>query len=199
MYSQMTQRKASKGFFIKNKKLGMTNFRFYMEKHYTVTHLNVFKISNVEGPASCSFDLNPSQRYTKNLGLGKCSSHFTSSELFYSWSNEHLLILLSSLGSAIHPSLLLAFIVSKWIAIPSRKKELTFLVSWMYLLFPVLCFSAAVTEKTRVSQNVCTQYRRGTALSEPDSFQLYSSIVFMPWYAFLILLGFFSDSCYITG
>lgn len=139
MYSQMTQKKASKGFFIKNKKLGMTNFRFYMEKHYAVTHLNVFKISNVEGPASCSFYLNPSQRYTKNLGLGKRSSHFTSSELFYSWSNEHLLILLSSLGSAIHPLLLLAFIVSKWIAIPSRKKELTFLVSWMYLLFPVLC------------------------------------------------------------
>lgn len=46
----------------------------------------------------------------------------TSSELFYPRNNEHLLILLWSLGSTVQTLLLLIFIVSKWRAIPSRKK-----------------------------------------------------------------------------
>lgn len=85
--------------------------------------LNVFKTSNVGGHVSCSFYPNPSQTYAKSLSFGKCSSHCTSSEPVYSRSNEQLLILLWSHGSAGQPLLLLPFIVSKWKAISSRKKR----------------------------------------------------------------------------
>lgn len=161
-----------------------------------VTHGNVFKISNVESPVSCSFCPNPSQTYTKSLGLGKCSSHCTSSELFYSRNSEHLLILLWSLGSAGHPLLLLAFIVSKWIAIPSRKKELTFLFLLMYLLFLMLCvvFHCSLHRDRH-------KFHKMFALSTDviprclnwavfNCTYIYSSIVFMPWHAFLILSSF---------
>lgn len=139
-----------------------------------VTHWKVFKISNVEGPVSCSFCPNPSQAYAKSLGLGKCSSHFASSELFYSRNKEHLLILLWSPGSAGHLLLLLAFIVSKWLGIPSRKKEPPFLI-----LFPCVacCVSLQLAQmQTQVLQSACFFFkhcRNGTALFEPDSFQLY--------------------------
>lgn len=68
--------------------------------------LNVLKTSKVEGHVSCSFCPNLSQTCAKSLSLGKCSSHCISSELFYSRSNEKLLILWSH-GSAGHPLLML--------------------------------------------------------------------------------------------
>lgn len=155
-----------------------------------VTHPNIFKISNVESPVSCSFCPDPSQTCTKILGVGKCSSHFTSSEPFCSRNNENLLIRLWSLGSGGHPLLLLAFVVNKWRATPSRKKELTFLVLLMCLLFLVLCV---------VFQCSCDRhgFHKMLALRTDavprclnrtvfNSVFIYSSIVFMPWYAFLV-------------
>lgn len=47
-----------------------------------MTYQKVFRTSHVEGPVPCLFFPGPIQTYTKRLGLGKCSSHFTSCELF---------------------------------------------------------------------------------------------------------------------
>lgn len=161
-----------------------------------VTHWKVFKISNVQGPVSCSFCPDLNQTYTKSLGLGKCSSHFILSEPFYSRNNEHLLILLWSLGSAGHPLSVLAFIVSKWIVIPSRKNELTFSVFLIQLLFLVLhgVFHCSLHRDRHkfhkmlaLSTDMVLHHLNWTVF---NCIFIYPSIVAMPWYAFLILSSF---------
>lgn len=150
---------------------------------------NVFKTLNVEGHVSCSFYLNPSQTHAKSLSLDKCSSHRTSSGLVYSRKNEQLLIVLWSHGSAGHPLLLLAFIVSKWIAISSRRKELTFWVLLGYLLVVVLhavfhcSYHCSVLHWAMgISQNACYQY---CCLNWAvfNCMLIYSRVVSMPWSA----------------
>lgn len=141
------------------------------------------------GHVSCSFYLNPSQTYAKSLSFGKCSSHCTSSEVVYSRRNEQLLMLLWSHGSAGQPLLLLPFVVSKWKAISSRKKELTFLVLLGYLLGVVLhavfhcsCPCSVFHWAMWISQKACSQYCHMNWAVFNHMF-IYSRVVSMPWQA----------------